>query len=62
MSESNGIEGLLSRVHRSADGTWHVYFQGRLVYDASGHMRKFAGEALATAYLERCKAAGRIVE
>jgi hypothetical protein len=62
MSDDVEIAKLLSRVHRSADGMWHVYFQGRLVYDQPGRMREFASEQVAEAYLRRCKDAGRVVE
>jgi hypothetical protein len=40
---------------------WHVFFQGRLVYDQPGRMREFASEQVAQAFLDRCKKAGRIV-
>ena len=62
MTDDNEIAKLLSRVHRSADGMWHVFFQGRLVYDPPGRVREFASEQAAEAYLARCKEAGRIVE
>jgi hypothetical protein len=62
MSNEIEIRNLLSRIHRSADGMWHVFFQGRLVYDKPGRMREFASEEVAQAYLERCKAADKIVE
>jgi hypothetical protein len=62
MSNDNDIKSLLSRIHRSADGMFHVFFQGRLVYDVSGRIREFASEQAANACLERCKAAGKVVE
>jgi hypothetical protein len=62
MAEDNEIAKLLSRVHRSADGMYHVFFQGRLVYDQPGRMREFASEQAAKAFLDRCLGAGRIVE
>lgn len=62
MADDNEIAKLLSRVHRSADGMWHVFFQGRLVYDQPGRMREFASEKVAEEYLARCKRAGRIVD
>jgi hypothetical protein len=62
MTDDDAINGLLSRVHRSADGMYHVFFQGRLIYDPNGRIREFASEQAAKACLERCKAAGKIVE
>jgi hypothetical protein len=62
MSDDADIKNLLSRIHRSADGMYHVFFQGRLVYDESGRIREFASEQAASACLERCKTAGKVVE
>ncbi|MGH7089006.1 MAG: hypothetical protein ACREFQ_08900 [Stellaceae bacterium] len=62
MGDDDPLAKLLSRVHRSADGMWHVFFKGRLVYEPSGRMREFASEAVAKAFLERCKEAGRVVD
>ena len=62
MGDEIDIKNLLSRVHRSADGMCHVFFQGRLVYGGPGRIREFASEQAAEACLERCKAAGKVVE
>ena len=62
MADDDGIPNLLSRVHRSADGMYHVFFRGRLVYDQPGRIREFASEQAALACLERCKVAGKVVE
>ena len=58
----DAIQNLLSRIHRSADGMYHVFFRGRLLYEQNGRIREFASEQAAQACLERCKAAGKIVE
>jgi hypothetical protein len=60
--DDDALQNLLSRVHRSADGMYHVFFHGRLLYEQGGRIREFASEQAALACLDRCKAAGKVVE
>jgi hypothetical protein len=50
-----------NQVHRSANGKWHVFWRGQVVYGESGGVLEFDTEHDASRFLDQCDAAGRIV-
>jgi hypothetical protein len=55
---SDEIKNTSNRVDRSANGRFHVFWRGQLVY-VNGKVREFETERGAAEYLNRCDASGR---
>jgi hypothetical protein len=55
------IKNLDSRVDRSANGTFHAFWRGQVVYE-NGKVREFDTERDALGHFERCNAAGMVSE
>jgi hypothetical protein len=55
------IKNTNRRVDRSAIGKFHVFWRGQLVC-VNGKVREFETERDASEYLNRCDAAGRVLE
>ena len=49
-----------NRVDCSANGTFHAFWNGRLVYE-NGRVKRFETEREAWEYLARCDEAGKII-
>jgi hypothetical protein len=57
MTDENEI--LSNRVDRSANGTYHPYWHGQVVYE-NGRVKRFETDSEAWAFLARCDDAGKI--
>ena len=49
-----------NRVDCSANGAYHAFWRGRVVYE-NGRVKRFKAESEAWAYLARCDEAGKII-
>ena len=50
----------INRVDSLADGTYHAFWRGRMVYE-NGRVKRFKAENEAWAFLARCDEAGKII-
>ena len=50
----------INRVDYSANGPYHAFWRGRMVYE-NGRVKRFTTESEAWAYLARCDEAGKII-
>jgi hypothetical protein len=57
---SDEIKNPSNRVDRSADGTYHAFWHGRVVYQ-NGRVKHFKTEDEAWEYLARCDLEGKII-
>ena len=58
---ADDIKNPSNRVDRSADGKFHAFWRGQVVYQ-SGRIKEFETERDAREYLARCDAVDRILE
>jgi len=55
------IKNPSNRVDRSANGRFHAFWRGQVVYD-NGRVREFETERDASSYLGRCDTAGKVID